>query len=46
MFNRPNSDLFIFLLSTRAGGEGLNLATADTVILFDSDWNPQVEGQG
>ena len=43
MFNRPNSDLFIFLLSTRAGGEGLNLATADTVILFDSDWNPQVE---
>lgn len=42
MFNRPNSDLFVFLLSTRAGGEGLNLMTADTVILFDSDWNPQV----
>ena len=41
-FNAPDSDIFIFLLSTRAGGLGINLATADTVILYDSDWNPQV----
>jgi SWI/SNF-related matrix-associated actin-dependent regulator of chromatin subfamily A member 5 len=44
-FNRPNSDTFIFLLSTRAGGLGVNLQTADTCILFDSDWNPQVDLQ-
>ena len=36
---------FIFLLSTRAGGLGINLATADTVVLYDSDWNPQVDLQ-
>ena len=41
-FNAPNSEKFIFLLSTRAGGLGINLATADVVILYDSDWNPQV----
>lgn len=44
-FTKPNSDVFIFLLSTRAGGLGLNLMTSDTVILYDSDWNPQVDLQ-
>lgn len=39
-FNDANSEYFIFLLSTRAGGLGLNLQSADTVIIFDSDWNP------
>lgn len=41
-FNKPESNYFIFCLSTRAGGEGVNLFSADTVILFDSDWNAQV----
>ena len=45
LFNKPDSEYNIFLLSTRAGGLGLNLQTADTVILFDSDWNPQMDLQ-
>ncbi|XP_065886497.1 SWI/SNF-related matrix-associated actin-dependent regulator of chromatin subfamily A member 5-like [Dysidea avara] len=44
-FNRPDSTKFLFMLSTRAGGLGINLATADIVILYDSDWNPQVDLQ-
>jgi len=44
-FNKPNSSKFIFLLTTRAGGLGINLATADIVIMYDSDWNPQVDLQ-
>ncbi|KAL3320968.1 SWI/SNF- matrix-associated actin-dependent regulator of chromatin subfamily A member 5 [Cichlidogyrus casuarinus] len=40
-YNRPGSTKFVFMLSTRAGGLGINLATADVVILYDSDWNPQ-----
>ena len=44
-FTKPESDKFIFLLSTRAGGLGLNLMSSDTVILYDSDWNPQVDLQ-
>ncbi|KAJ4430205.1 hypothetical protein ANN_22415, partial [Periplaneta americana] len=44
LFN-TDPDLFIFLISTRAGGLGINLTSADTVIIYDSDWNPQVDLQ-
>ena len=50
-FNNGHSDtsakdhLFLFLLTTRAGGQGINLTAADTVIIFDSDWNPQMDLQ-
>ncbi|XP_061992517.1 chromatin structure-remodeling complex protein SYD isoform X2 [Rosa rugosa] len=44
-FNKPDSPFFIFLLSIRAGGVGVNLQAADTVIIFDTDWNPQVDLQ-
>ncbi|KAK2657235.1 hypothetical protein Ddye_010287 [Dipteronia dyeriana] len=44
-FNDVNSNFRIFLLSTRAGGLGINLTAADTCILYDSDWNPQMDLQ-
>ncbi|KAJ8609746.1 hypothetical protein MRB53_038983 [Persea americana] len=44
-FNNTKSKTNIFLLSTRAGGQGINLTAADTVLLFDSDWNPQQDLQ-
>lgn len=44
-YNAPNSPLFAFLLSTRAGGVGINLATADTVIILDPDFNPHQDIQ-
>lgn len=44
-YNREGSEKFVFLLTTRAGGLGINLTTADIVVLFDSDWNPQADLQ-
>lgn len=44
-YNAENSSKFVFMLSTRAGGLGINLATADVVIIYDSDWNPQMDLQ-
>ena len=38
-YNKPDSEKFIFLLTTRAGGLGINLTTADIVVLYDSDWS-------
>jgi DNA helicase INO80 len=42
---QQRSDIFVFLLSTRAGGLGINLTAADTVIFYDSDWNPTIDSQ-
>ncbi|GMM54755.1 chromatin-remodeling ATPase [Maudiozyma humilis] len=42
---QTNPDIFVFLLSTRAGGLGINLTAADTVIFYDSDWNPTIDSQ-
>ncbi|KAF6035935.1 hypothetical protein EB796_005757 [Bugula neritina] len=42
---QSKTDIFVFLLSTRAGGLGINLTAADTVIFYDSDWNPTVDAQ-
>ena len=44
-FQDVNSEHRVFILSTRAGGQGLNLQEANTVIIFDSDWNPQMDRQ-
>jgi SWI/SNF-related matrix-associated actin-dependent regulator 1 of chromatin subfamily A len=44
-YNAPGSTTFAFLLSTRAGGQGINLTGADTVILHDCDFNPQIDRQ-
>ena len=44
-FSCKNSEKTVFLLSTRAGGLGLNLNSANHVVIYDSDWNPQVDLQ-
>ncbi|KAK4621961.1 Chromatin-remodeling ATPase INO80 [Fulvia fulva] len=42
---QADPSIFVFLLSTRAGGLGINLTSADTVIFYDSDWNPTIDSQ-
>ena len=42
-YNKPGSEKFIFLLTTRAGGLGINLTSADIVVLYDSDWRVSLE---
>ena len=44
-YQDPDSDIFAFLLSTRAGGQGISLTAADTVIMHDLDWNPSLDKQ-
>lgn len=44
-FNQPRSDIFVFLLSARAGGVGLNLIGASRLVLYDTDWNPATDLQ-
>ncbi|XP_075972859.1 nucleosome-remodeling ATPase imitation SWI isoform X1 [Anticarsia gemmatalis] len=44
-YNAEDSEKFVFMLSTRAGGLGINLTSADVVIIYDSDWNPQMDLQ-
>ena len=44
-FNNPDEDCFVYLIGTRAGGLGINLASANHVVLFDQDWNPHVDSQ-
>lgn len=45
-FNKPDSDVFIFMLSSKAGGCGLNLIGANRLVMFDPDWNPANDEQG